>query len=106
LAADTAPAFQAVCELIGRPNEAVPLLQDGWKKLPRTTPKQMQQWVQELDSNQFAFRKNAATELERFAFGHEDLLRKALQDATSLEVRQRQLGSSCKRSLIRPRTRP
>jgi WD40 repeat protein len=89
LTADTAPAFQAVCELIARPNEAVPLLQDGWKRLPRTTPKQIQQWVQDLDSNQFTVRKNAAAELERFAFGHEELLRKSLQDAGSLEVRQR-----------------
>jgi RNA polymerase sigma factor (sigma-70 family) len=87
-ATDPAEAFQAVCNLIARPEEAVPSLQTGWNS-PRATAPQIQQWLKDLDSNQFALRKNATAELERFGVNHEELLRKALQEAGSLEVRQR-----------------
>jgi RNA polymerase sigma factor (sigma-70 family) len=86
---DSAVAFQTICELITRPAEAVPLLANGWKALPRATPKQIERWVQELNSDQFAMRTNATAELERFQTGHEGLLKKAFQEAGSLEVRQR-----------------
>ncbi len=54
---DAAKAFQAVCELIGRPDEAVALFADEWKRLPRTTAQQMLKWVEDLSSAQFAVRK-------------------------------------------------
>jgi WD40 repeat protein len=88
-ATDAAIGFQAICELVARPDEAVTLLKDGWMNLPRATPMQMQKWVEDLNSNQFAVRKSATAELDRFAFAHGDLLHKALEQAGSLEVRQR-----------------
>ncbi len=86
---DAAAAFKAICELIARPNEAVGLLEDEWKRMPRATVKQMRPWVEELNSAQFAVRKNATEELVRFAASHEDMLRDALQKPASLEARQR-----------------
>jgi hypothetical protein len=88
-AVDAAAGFQAVCELIARPSEALPLLEDGWKRLPRATPKQMRQWVEDLSSDQFAVRKTATAELERFTASHEPLLRGALKQAGTLEAHQR-----------------
>ncbi len=89
--ADTnaAVAFKAICELIARPNVAVGLLDDAWKGMPRATVKQMGQWLEELNSEQFAVRKTATEEMVRFAANHEDMLREALQKAGSLEARQR-----------------
>jgi hypothetical protein len=41
---DAAKAFQAVCELIARPDQAVAILQDGWKRVPRATAQQVEKW--------------------------------------------------------------
>jgi len=86
---DATIAFQAICELITRPGEAVTLLQAEWTRLPKATPQQMHKWVEDLNSDQFRVRKAATVAIERFTAGHEDLLREALKDAGSLEVRQR-----------------
>jgi hypothetical protein len=59
------------------------------KRLPRATPQQMLEWVRDLDSNQFAIRRIGSEKLEQFGHNHEALLRKAFEDAGSLEVRQR-----------------
>ncbi len=87
-ASDAAVGFQAVCELIGRPNEAVAILKEGWNNLPRAAPQQMRQWIKDLDSIEYKVRKTATAELDVFAL-QEDLLRKALEQAGTLEVRQR-----------------
>jgi hypothetical protein len=86
---DGAAAFQAICELIAHPAEAVALAESGWKQALRAPVQQIEKWIGDLDSVQFAVRKNATSELERFVTGHEKLLRKALDQATTLEVRQR-----------------
>ena len=88
---DTSAAvgFQAVRELIARPNEAPGFLEEAWKREPRATAKQMHNWVEDLSSDQFALRKSATEELERFVADHDDLLRDALQKAGTLEARQR-----------------
>ncbi len=86
---DAAVAFRAICELIAHPSEAPAVLEGGWKQLPRATPKQMRAWVADLNSDQFAVRKTATTELERFAAAHETLLRDALKQAGTLEARRR-----------------
>jgi RNA polymerase sigma factor (sigma-70 family) len=93
LSSDDAPkAFRAICDLIARPNEAVPLLQDGWKAIPRATTQQMQHWIDELDSDQFSVRQKAQAELERYLAGHELLLAKALDKTNTLELRRRLEG--------------
>ena len=50
---------------------------------------QVQQWLKDLDSNQFPVRQQASTALEKFATGHEELLRQAQGQATSVETRRR-----------------
>lgn len=89
---DAVKAFQAVCDLIARPEEAVALLQDRWQRVPRATAQQMQKWIEDLDSNQFSVRQKAQAELERYLAGHEMLLTKALDKTNTLELRRRLEG--------------
>ena len=49
----------------------------------------MSRWVEDLNSEQFTVRKSATAKLEQFATGHTNLLQKAHQQASSLEIRQR-----------------
>jgi RNA polymerase sigma factor (sigma-70 family) len=86
---DAVMAFRAMCDMLARPDDAVGLLQEGWKSLPRATAKQVQQWIVDLNSEQFPVRKTATTELEGSADNHEELLRTAVAQAGSLEVKQR-----------------
>ncbi len=86
---DSAVSFKAICELIVRPTEAVPLLEAGWKQSPRVAANQIEKWVEDLDSDKFAVRTSATKELERFVTGHEELLGKALEKTRSLETRRR-----------------
>jgi hypothetical protein len=78
-----------MCELIARPSAAAAILRDGWQRLPKATPEQMQKWLKDLSSNQFSVRQNATQEIERFAAAHGPLLQDALRTANSLEARQR-----------------
>jgi hypothetical protein len=75
--------------LITRPDEAVGMIKDGWKRVPRATAQQMQKWVEDLGSNEFSVRKKAQDELVLNLAGHELLLAKALEKAGTLELRQR-----------------
>lgn len=86
---DAARAFDAMCDLIAHPDTAVPVLQTGWRQVPRATPAQMQQWLKDLDNSQFNVRQRASTQLEKFATGHEELLRQARTQTPSLESRRR-----------------
>jgi len=86
---DAAKAFQAVRELIARPVEAVAIILDGWKRVPRATAQQMQKWIEDLDSPQFSVRQKAEDELNRYLAGHEQLVSKALEKADELELRRR-----------------
>ena len=54
---DSAVAFKAICELIIRPSDAVPLLADGWRLSPRMPAKQIEKWVEDLDNDKFAVRE-------------------------------------------------
>jgi RNA polymerase sigma factor (sigma-70 family) len=86
---DAAKAFQAVCELIARPDQAVEILQDGWKRVPRATAEQMRKWVEDLNSNESSVRQKAEAELNRYLAGHEQLVSKALEKADTPELRRR-----------------
>jgi hypothetical protein len=87
--ADAAAAFQAMCQLLARPAEAVSVLEAAWKRQPRATAKQMHKWLEDLYSDDDAIRATAQKELQRFASGHKDLLRQALKETGALAVRQR-----------------
>jgi WD40 repeat protein len=86
---DATKAFQAICELVARPTEAVPILETGWKTLPRVSTQQMQKWIEDLDSAQFSVRDKAAAEIKTYGAAHEVLLRQARDKAPSLELRRR-----------------
>ncbi|HLN30388.1 MAG TPA: sigma-70 family RNA polymerase sigma factor [Gemmataceae bacterium] len=86
---DAGKAFQAICTLVAHPGKAFAVMQEGWQHSPRATPAQVQQWLKDLDSNQFPVRQQASTALEKFATGHEELLRQAQGQATSVETRRR-----------------
>src|SRR5205807_1828029 len=87
--ADAAVAFQAICQLVARTSEAVAILEDGWKRSRRATPKQVHKWIEELGSDQFMVRKTATEALHEVAADHEDFLRDAVKQTGTLEVRQR-----------------
>jgi RNA polymerase sigma factor (sigma-70 family) len=86
---DATAAFDALSEFVARPEEAIAVFEEGWRKSPRATGKQIQEWIADLGSEQFAVRKKATVELEEHTAGHEELIRKALEQSTTLEVRQR-----------------
>jgi RNA polymerase sigma factor (sigma-70 family) len=86
---DAAKAFQAVRELIARPVDAVTIFQDGLKRVPRATVQQMQKWIEDLGSDQFAVRQKAQVELDHYLAGHETLLANSIEKANTLELRQR-----------------
>jgi len=86
---EPAKAFQAMCTLIAHPDNAISVMEMGWQHSPRATPAQIHQWLKDLDSNQFSVRQEASAALEKFATGHEELLRQAQEQATSVEARRR-----------------
>jgi hypothetical protein len=88
-AMDAAKAFRAICELIARPAEAVPIIEKGWRSIPRVTAQQIKKWIEDLDSPQFSVRDKAGAELQIHGFMHEALLRQARDKASSLELRRR-----------------
>ncbi len=88
---DAKAAFQAQCRLIRSPVETVRFLQTKLKpaKLPAVDAKQVQGWVANLDSNDFAVRARAHEALDRLGLAVEPYLRKARAGNTSLETRRR-----------------
>jgi RNA polymerase sigma factor (sigma-70 family) len=86
---DARVGFQAVRELIARPSEATALLEESWRRLPRATSKQVRKWLDDLYSDQLALIATALEELEKYASGHEDLLRETLKQAGAVEMRRR-----------------
>jgi len=86
---DAGKAYQALLVLASDPNRAVPFLGQHLKPVPSPDPKRIQQLVKDLESSQFAKRKAAEAELDKLADASAAVLRKAVQDPSSLEVRQR-----------------
>jgi WD40 repeat protein len=56
---------------------------------PPVNPKRLAELIGELDSNRFAVRSKATTELEKLGEGAEPAIRRALEKAPSLEARRR-----------------
>jgi WD40 repeat protein len=90
LASDNAPAaFEAIHALAGAPNLALAFLKDHLHAAAVAEPERIQQLIGELDSEQFAVRKRASTELEKIGESAAPLLRKALENDPSAEARKR-----------------
>src|SRR5262249_15612621 len=74
---DASIAFRAVCNVIALSDQGVALLEEGWKRLRRSTPEQMTDWIKDLDNGDFRVRQNASSELGKSSTGYEELLRQA-----------------------------
>jgi len=86
---DAGKAFLAIRALAAAPRNAVPFLKDRLKPVAAPDPKELAQWLAELDDPEFATRQKAAADLERMGELAEPALRKALDDKPSLEMRRR-----------------
>jgi hypothetical protein len=86
---DAARAHRAVCRLAAAPREVLPFLQGKVRPAAAADAERLAQLIKDLDSNQFAARKEAAAELEALGDLAEPALRRALQGKPSPEVRRR-----------------
>jgi WD40 repeat protein len=87
--ADAAKAFQAIVSLIQKRQEAVAFLVTHLPPAARPNPRQVEQWIKDLNSPRFADRDRGSRELEKLGGLAEQALRKALLGELALEVRQR-----------------
>jgi hypothetical protein len=86
---DAVAAFAALRRLAATPESALPFLRERVKPVPPTDPERYSKLIGELDSPRFPERERATAELEKLAPQAEALLRRALREATSPEVRRR-----------------
>lgn len=98
--ADAVHAYKAIRTLESDPERAVSLLAERLRYTPSAVAKQLASLIAQLDSEDFAVRERATTELLRLDWEAEPALRKALENKPSLETRQRVkqlLDDICKR---------
>jgi WD40 repeat protein len=86
--ADAAKAYRAIWTLALSPEQSVPFLKSKLKPLP-ASEKEILRLIDDLDSQTFATRAKAETELERLADGALAALEKALKGNPSLEAKRR-----------------
>jgi WD40 repeat protein len=86
--ADAARAYRSILALTGSPS-AVTFLKDHLAPVIAADPKRVAPLLAALDSDQFAQRDKAMTELEKLGLAAEPALHAALDAKPSLEVRQR-----------------
>jgi hypothetical protein len=85
---DSVQVQLALLALAEFPNETVALLKDRLQ-IGQVNRQQITQWIDNLDSGQFAVRQKATRDLERFLEQATPHLQKALADKPSLEVSRR-----------------
>lgn len=86
---DAAKAHQAVWTLAAAPEKAVPFLKDHLQPASAINAEQVQRLIADLDSTEFALRRDASKKLASFGEQAEPALRQALAGKPSLEVRKR-----------------
>jgi WD40 repeat protein len=86
---DAAKAYQALWTLVTAPRQAVPWLGERLRPVAAPDPRRLAQLITDLDNEQFAVREQATEELEKLGHLARPALRKALEVAPPLEVRQR-----------------
>ncbi len=89
---DADRAYRAIWRMARAPKQAVPFLAEHVRPvalLDATRQKHVDRLVASLDSDQFAARQDAETELEKMGTIVEPALRQALENKPSLEVRRR-----------------
>jgi HEAT repeat protein len=85
-------AFAAVCYLIACPSQSLALLQERLRPAEAGTRERVAALLQDLDSDNFARREEAARALEQLGEAAEPALRRELSGPPALEVRRRAEG--------------
>jgi hypothetical protein len=86
---DAAAAFRAMQQLIADPAHSVPHLRIRLHPIVRADEKHLQHWIADLDSDEFAVREKATSELEKLGVAALDAMRKALEGKPAPETRRR-----------------
>jgi RNA polymerase sigma factor (sigma-70 family) len=86
---DAPQAHGAIAGLIASPEASVPFLKERVRPVTPADAKQLERWLADLNSDQFAVRQKASQELEQMGDLAEPRLRRALNDKPSLDVQQR-----------------
>jgi WD40 repeat protein len=86
--ADATRAYQGIRQLVSAPAVAIPLLKAHLTPVASVSIQQLDQWVTELDSDNFTIRQRAAQELLKLEGHAEAALRKALAGQPSLQMRR------------------
>jgi RNA polymerase sigma factor (sigma-70 family) len=86
---EAARAYQAICRLAGSSTEAVSFLQKCLQPIAIVDEKRLGRLVADLDSDSFAVRQRAMSELEKLGEVATTMCRKALEEKPSAEMRRR-----------------
>src|SRR5262249_39766418 len=89
LEADTKGAYEGIWELAAAPQHAVPFLAKKLRPVQASAAGEVERLVKDLGSARFEVRRRAEKRLEGFAELAAAELRKAADEGTVLEVRQR-----------------
>jgi RNA polymerase sigma factor (sigma-70 family) len=88
-AEDAEAAFRAMQALAADPPRSVPYLRTRLHPIAPADEKRLQQWIADLDSDQFAVREKATSELEKLGGAAVGARQKALEAKPALETRRR-----------------
>jgi RNA polymerase sigma factor (sigma-70 family) len=86
---DSARAFAALCQLSASPDQAVTLLKDRLRPVISADAKRLAHLLADLQSDRFALRRQAESELKGLGEQAEAALRQALADDPPPDLRQR-----------------
>ncbi len=86
---DAKAAYQALQVLASAPAQSVAFLRERLRPAPPLDRKQVERWLADLDSDEFAQREKAVRELERLGERVEAPLRRLLAGSPSAEARRR-----------------
>jgi WD40 repeat protein len=86
---DAAAGYRAVQTLASDPDRSVPYLRTRLRPVARADEKRLKQWIADLDSETFAVREKAATELNKLGAAALHALRRARDARPALETRRR-----------------
>ncbi len=90
LAGDDAEAvYRAIQRLAADPARSIPFLRTRLHPVAPVDEKRVQQWIADLDSDQFAVREKATSELKKAGAAALHAMRKALAEKPALEKRRR-----------------
>jgi RNA polymerase sigma factor (sigma-70 family) len=85
---DAAAAYRAILTLANSPAQSVPFLRERLAPAAGADAGKIEQWIKDLDSDEFAVRDKAGTELRKLGELAVPALRRALTGGTSAEVRR------------------